>query len=57
MLDRKIIENVDGKQTFNLNDLYRFYINSRDVADNLVRSWKQDVHEATDVAIQLLAIA
>ena len=40
MLDLKIIENVDGKTVFSLNDLYRFYFNSKDNAENLFRTWK-----------------
>ena len=50
MLELKIIENVDGKTTFNLNDLYRFYFNSKNIAENLLRTWKSEVHEAGEVA-------
>lgn len=57
MLDLKIIESVDNKTQFSLTDIYRFYFDSMDVADNLVRTWKQDVREAGEVATQLLAIA
>ena len=50
MLELKIIENVDGKTVFNLNDLYRFYFNSKNIAENLLRTWKSEVHEAGEVA-------
>lgn len=40
MLDQKIIENVEGKPLFNLNDLYRFYFDSDDIAENMLRTWK-----------------
>jgi hypothetical protein len=40
MLDLKIIESVDNKTQFSLTEIYRFYFDSMDVADNLVRTWK-----------------
>jgi hypothetical protein len=54
MLDLKIIDNVDGKTTFSLNDLYRFYFNSKDNAENLFRTWKSEVHEAGEVVQSLV---
>ena len=50
MLELKIIENVEGKSQFSLNDLYRFYFDSKYHAENLLRTWKQEVHEANEVA-------
>lgn len=55
MLELKIIESVDAKPTFSLQNLYRFYFNSKDNAENLVRTWKSEVHEPDEVASQLVA--
>lgn len=56
MLDQKVIENVEGYTIFSVNDLYQFYFNSLTVAENLQRSWKQEVREASEVAANLLGI-
>lgn len=54
MLDQKIIENVEGKSLFNLNDLYKFYFDSDNIADNMLRTWKTEVGEPLAVSISLV---
>ena len=34
MLDQKLIENVEGKLTFDMNEYYRFYFDREDLAAN-----------------------
>jgi hypothetical protein len=51
MLDLKIIESVEAKTAFSLQGLYRFYFNSRDNAENLLRTWKSEIHEPDEVAL------
>ena len=55
MLDQKIIENVDGNNQFKLEDLYRFYFDSDNVADNMIRTcWKMEPGEALTVSVNLV---
>ena len=54
MLDKKIIENVDGQNLFNLNDLYRFYFDSETIADNMLRKWKTEPGDPFDVSVALV---
>ena len=39
MIEKEVIQNVDQKQIFNLNEIYRLYMDREDIADNLVRRW------------------
>ena len=54
MLDQKIIENVEGKTLFNLNDLYRFYFDSETIADNMLRKWKTEPGDPLAVSVALV---
>jgi hypothetical protein len=40
MLEKEIISNVDGKLDFSTVDLYRMYMDREDIADNMLRRWK-----------------
>lgn len=55
MLEKEIIQNVDGKQLFNTNELYRMYMDRDDVADNLTRKWKGEAKNALEVSAKLVA--
>jgi hypothetical protein len=54
MIERDIIQNVDNKKVFNINDLYRLYMDREDIADNLVRKWKSEVRGALEVSVNLI---
>ncbi len=54
MIERDIIQNVDNKKVFSINDLYRLYMDREDIADNLVRKWKSEVKGALEVSISLI---
>lgn len=45
---------MDGKQIFNLNEVYRLYMDREDIADNLVRRWSSEVHDALEVSSNLV---
>lgn len=40
MIDRNIIENVEGNPLFDVDSLYKMYMDRNDIADNLTRRWK-----------------
>ena len=54
MLDQKIIISVVGKPAFTLTELYRFYFDCDENADNLFRHWQQEVHVASEVSSGLV---
>ena len=54
MLNKDIIANVDGKKNFSKEDYYRIYMDRDDIADNLVRKWKEEVRGALSVSINLV---
>ena len=54
MIEKDVIANVDGKQIFNLNEVYRLYMDREDIADNLVRRWSAEVHVPLDVSSSLV---
>lgn len=54
MLDKEIIRSIEGKKTFSRDDLYRFYMDYDDIADNLVRRWKSEVRNALFVSSNLV---
>jgi hypothetical protein len=54
MLNKDIIANVDGKKNFAKDDYYRIYMDRDDIADNLVRKWKEEVRGALSVSINLV---
>lgn len=40
MLEMGLITSVENKLYFSMNDLYKFYFDSDNIADNLIRKWK-----------------
>ena len=56
MLEKEFISNVDLKLDFSTVDLYRFYMDREDIADNLLRRWKEPVHGALEVSAQLVKL-
>jgi hypothetical protein len=55
MLEKGIIANVDAKKNFAKEDLYRIYMDRDDIADNLVRKWKEEVRGALSVSVNLVS--
>jgi len=56
MLEKEFISNVDSKLDFSTVDLYRFYMDREDIADNLLRRWKEPVNGALEVSAQLVKL-
>ena len=54
MLEKNIISNVNSKKVFVEGELYRFYMDRDDIADNLVRRWKDDVHDPLEMSINIV---
>ena len=54
MLDQKIIESVEGNFVFNRKNLYRFYFDSDNIADNMIRKWKTEPGDPLDVSVALV---
>jgi hypothetical protein len=51
MLELDIIQSVEGKKSFSMNDIYRLYMDRDDIADNIVRKWKGEARNALDVSV------
>ena len=56
MLEKEIISNVDGKLDFSTVDLYRMYMDREDIADNMLRRWKDQVRNALEVSANLVKL-
>ena len=56
MLEKEIIQNVDGRLEFSTTDLYRMYMDREDIADNLLRRWKDIVRGALEVSVNLVKL-
>ena len=54
MLEKEIISNVDNKLDFSNKDLYRMYMDREDIADNMLRRWKDQVRGALEVSGNLV---
>ena len=56
MLEKGLISAVEDTQVriFNINNLYRFYMDKDDIADNQVKKWSKDVGEALECSINLV---
>lgn len=61
MLERNLFELVDTQQgsmynrkKFNINNLYRFYMDRTDIADNLVKRWKDKPGNPIEVSANLI---
>ena len=56
MLEKEIISNVDSKLDFSNIDLYKMYMDREDLADNMLRRWKESVRGALEVSSELVKI-
>lgn len=54
MLEMGLITSVEGKLFFSLNDLYKFYFDSDNIAANLIRKWKGECRDALEVSHNLV---
>jgi hypothetical protein len=54
MLEKEIISNVDSKLDFSNVDLYRMYMDREDIADNMLRRWREPVRNALEVSANLV---
>ncbi len=55
MLDKNLIESVNGSKIFGLQEIYRFYFDGETVAENMLRTcWKSDAGEPLAVSIALV---
>ena len=54
MLDKEIIQNFEGKLEFSTSDMYRMYMDRDDIADNLLRKWKDAIRGALEVSVGLV---
>lgn len=58
MLERDLFVAVEPGQgkIFNVNNLYRFYMDRFDIADNQHKKWKDEAGDAIEVSIKLLSL-
>ena len=55
MLEQEIIQSVENRSMFSKGELYRIYMDREDIADNLIRRWKDDVTNALEVSTNLVS--
>jgi hypothetical protein len=56
MLEKEIIANVDAKIDFSKVDLYQMYMDREDIADNMLRRWRDQVRGALEVSANLVTL-
>ena len=54
MLEKEIITSVDQKLDFSKVDIFRMYMDREDIADNLMRRWRDSVRGALEVSANLV---
>ncbi len=54
MLEKEIIQSIDQKLDFSTVDLYRMYMDREDIADNMLRRWRDSVRGALEVSANLV---
>ena len=47
---------MEGKLEFSTTELYRMYMDREDIADNLLRRWKDVVRGALEVSVNLVKL-
>ena len=59
MLEKGLISAIDENQAriFNLGNLYRFYMDRDDIADNLQKRWSENPGDALEVSQNLVSLA
>lgn len=50
MLEKQIIQSVEGRTEFEITGLYRMYMDRDDIPDNLLRRWKDKPRHALYVS-------
>ena len=56
MLEKGIIMSIDQKIEFTTTDLYQMHMDREDIADNMLRRWKDSVRGALEVSAQLVPL-
>ena len=56
MLEKEIITSVDQKLDFSKVDIYRMYMDREDIADNMLRRWRDSVRGALEVSGNLVKV-
>lgn len=56
MLEKEIITSVDQKLDFSKIDIYRMYMDREDIADNMLRRWRDSVRGALEVSSNLVKL-
>jgi len=58
-LRKKLIYAVDESmgRIFNMSNFYRFHMDRDDIADNLVKEWKENVGDPLEVSMNLVSLA
>ena len=58
ILEKKLINAIEEKKgrIFNINNLYRFFMDSDDIADNQVKRWNSEVGEAIAISLNLVEL-
>lgn len=54
MLDNQIIISVEGKTIFYPGHIYRFYLDSLTLADNMLRIWDDEICNPINVSNDLV---
>lgn len=59
MLEKKLIYAVDESMglIFNMSNHYRFHMDRDDIADNLVKEWKENVGDPLEISMNLVTLA
>lgn len=59
MVEKKLIFAADESmgRIFNINGFYRFHMDRDDIADNLVKKWKETPGDALEVSVNLVNLA
>ena len=59
MVEKKFIIPVDESmgRAFNMNNFYRFHMDRDDIADNMIKKWKDPVGDPLQVSINLVNLA
>ena len=62
MLEKSLIEAVEESQSrlfkkkFNVNNLYRFFMDRDDIAENQVKKWKEEPGDPIEVTMNLVSL-
>lgn len=51
MMDKELIQNLEGRTEFEITGLFRMYMDRDDIPDNMVRRFKDKPRESLKVSI------